>query len=112
MNSEESAPDRVLGERGATPVNRAISVQSRLSSVLAMTLMSAARVGIARLVLRQYHDATEPCTPERTKRIGQSRPGRDGAAELGEDRSAAAIAGARASPRRHSAGRFAARFAA
>ncbi len=45
MNSEESAPGQVLGERGTTAVNRAISVQSRLSSVLAMTLMSALGLG-------------------------------------------------------------------
>ncbi len=37
MNSEKSAPGQVFGERGATVVNRAISVQSRLSSILAVT---------------------------------------------------------------------------
>ncbi len=45
MNSEKSAPGQVFGERGATVVNRAISVQSRLSSILAVTLMSALGLG-------------------------------------------------------------------
>ena len=45
MNSEKSAPGQVFGERGTTAVNRAISVQSRLSSVLAVTLMSALGLG-------------------------------------------------------------------
>ena len=45
MTSEESAPNQVLGERATTAVNRAISVQSRLSSVLAVTLMSVLGLG-------------------------------------------------------------------
>ncbi len=45
MNSEKSAPGQVFGERGTTAVNRAISVQSRLSSILAVTLMSALGLG-------------------------------------------------------------------
>ncbi len=45
MNSEKSAPGQVFGERGVTAVNRAISVQSRLSSILAVTLMSALGLG-------------------------------------------------------------------
>ncbi|MGO9512383.1 MAG: type IV secretion system protein VirB10 [Steroidobacteraceae bacterium] len=45
MTSEESAPNQVLGERATTAVNRAISVQSRLSSILAVTLMSVLGLG-------------------------------------------------------------------
>ncbi len=60
MNSEESAPGQVFGERGTTAVNRAISVQSRLSSVLAVTLMSALGLGslvwyYASTITRQSH---------------------------------------------------------
>jgi len=42
---EESAPDEVVGERGVTAVHRSISLHSRLSSVLAMTLMSVLGLG-------------------------------------------------------------------
>ena len=45
MKSDRSAPDEVVGERGATLVNRAASVQSRLSSVLALSLMSFLGIG-------------------------------------------------------------------
>jgi type IV secretion system protein VirB10 len=45
MSVEESRPDEVVGERGATLVNRAVSVQSRLSSVLALSLMSVLGIG-------------------------------------------------------------------
>jgi type IV secretion system protein VirB10 len=45
MTSEESAPNEVLGERATTAVNRAISLQSRLSSVLAVALMSVLGLG-------------------------------------------------------------------
>jgi type IV secretion system protein VirB10 len=42
---EASAADAVLGERSATLVNRAASVQARLSNVLALILMSALGLG-------------------------------------------------------------------
>ena len=45
MSVEQSRPDEVVGERGATLVNRAASVQSRLSSVLALSLMSVLGIG-------------------------------------------------------------------
>ena len=45
MKSDRSPPDEVVGERGATLVNRASSVQSRLSSVLALSLMSFLGIG-------------------------------------------------------------------
>ncbi len=45
MSLEESAPDQVLGERGTTAVNRAMSVQSRLGNLLAIALMSALGLG-------------------------------------------------------------------
>jgi type IV secretion system protein VirB10 len=45
MSSDEAAPNQVQGERGTTLVNRAVSVQSRLSSILAVTLMSALGLG-------------------------------------------------------------------
>jgi type IV secretion system protein VirB10 len=45
MNGEKSPADEVVGERGATLVNRATSVQSRLSSVLALSLMSFLGIG-------------------------------------------------------------------
>jgi type IV secretion system protein VirB10 len=43
MNGE--LPDEVVGERGATLVNRAPSVQSRLSSILSLSLMSVLGIG-------------------------------------------------------------------
>ena len=45
MKNDPSPPDEVVGERGATLVNRAASVQSRLSSVLALSLMSVLGIG-------------------------------------------------------------------
>jgi type IV secretion system protein VirB10 len=45
VSPEESSPSQVPGERTTTLVNRAISVQSRLSSVLAVTLMCALGLG-------------------------------------------------------------------
>jgi type IV secretion system protein VirB10 len=45
MKGEELPPDEVVGERGATLVNRAASMQSRLSSVLALSLMSVLGIG-------------------------------------------------------------------
>jgi type IV secretion system protein VirB10 len=45
MNAEERTPHQVQGERGTTAVNRALSIQSRLSSVLAITLMSTLGLG-------------------------------------------------------------------
>jgi type IV secretion system protein VirB10 len=45
MRPPGSAADQVLGERGATIVNRAASVQSRLSSILAIALMSVLGLG-------------------------------------------------------------------
>jgi type IV secretion system protein VirB10 len=47
MSEPDSANDSVRGERDATPVNRAPSVQSRISSVLAIGLMSV--LGLAML---------------------------------------------------------------
>ncbi len=45
MTIEESAPNEVVGERGVTAVHRSVSLHSRLSSVLAMTLMSVLGLG-------------------------------------------------------------------
>jgi type IV secretion system protein VirB10 len=45
MKQSGSAADQVLGERGSTLVDRAASVQSRLSSILAITLMSVLGLG-------------------------------------------------------------------
>jgi type IV secretion system protein VirB10 len=45
MRATGSAADQVLGERGSTLVDRAASVQSRLSSILAITLMSVLGLG-------------------------------------------------------------------
>ncbi len=45
MKGEQSTPDEVAGERGATLVERAASVQSRMSSVLALSLMSVLGLG-------------------------------------------------------------------
>ncbi|HTV95781.1 MAG TPA: type IV secretion system protein VirB10 [Steroidobacteraceae bacterium] len=45
MSGEEAGPDRVIGERGTTLVDRAVSMQSRLSNVLAITLMSVLGLG-------------------------------------------------------------------
>jgi len=45
VNPVDSGPDHVLGERGTTAVNRSLSVQSRLSSILAITLMSVLGLG-------------------------------------------------------------------
>ena len=45
MKIEEPSQDPVAGERSSTLVNRAVSVQSRLSSVLALTLMSVLGLG-------------------------------------------------------------------
>ncbi len=45
MKIEDSAPNGVVGERGVTAVNRPTSLHSRLSSVLAMTLMSVLGLG-------------------------------------------------------------------
>ncbi len=42
---EERTSHQVQGERGTTAVNRALSIQSRLSSVLAITLMSTLGLG-------------------------------------------------------------------
>jgi type IV secretion system protein VirB10 len=45
MRPSGSAADQVLGERGSTLVDRAASLQSRLSSILAITLMSVLGLG-------------------------------------------------------------------
>jgi type IV secretion system protein VirB10 len=45
VNTKERIPHEVQGERGTTAVNRALSIQSRLSSVLAITLMSTLGLG-------------------------------------------------------------------
>jgi len=45
MTAEDSAPHEVAGERGVTAVHRSISLHSRLSSILAVTLMSALGLG-------------------------------------------------------------------
>lgn len=45
MSDSGSSTDRVAGERDATLVNRAVSVQSRLSNVLALSLMTLLGVG-------------------------------------------------------------------
>jgi type IV secretion system protein VirB10 len=45
MSAEERTPHHVQGERGTTAVNRALSIQSRLSSVLAIALMSTLGLG-------------------------------------------------------------------
>jgi type IV secretion system protein VirB10 len=42
----ESAPDSIAGDRGIPSINRARSVQSRLSSAFAIALMSALGVGL------------------------------------------------------------------
>ena len=92
MNSEESAPNQVLGERSYD------GRQSRYFRAIALEQHAGrhaherARIGVSHLVLREYDDAAKPCAAERTKRIGEPRPRRDGAAELGTDRSAAALA--------------------
>ncbi len=44
-DAEERTSHQVTGERGTTAVNRALSIQSRLSSVLAITLMSTLGLG-------------------------------------------------------------------
>ena len=46
MSEQDSAPSAVRGERDATLVNRARSVQSRISSVLAIGLMSVLGLGM------------------------------------------------------------------
>jgi type IV secretion system protein VirB10 len=45
MRPSGPAADQVLGERGSTLVDRAASVQSRLSNILAVTLMSVLGLG-------------------------------------------------------------------
>jgi type IV secretion system protein VirB10 len=45
MNRAQASSEEVPGERGATLVNRAASMQSRLSSVLALSLMSVLGIG-------------------------------------------------------------------
>jgi type IV secretion system protein VirB10 len=60
MSPEESGSTHVLGERSTTAVNRAFSVQARLSSVLAVTLMSVLGLGsltwyYANTLARQSH---------------------------------------------------------
>jgi type IV secretion system protein VirB10 len=45
MRTPGSVADQVLGERGSTLVDRAVSVQSRLSGILAITLMSVLGLG-------------------------------------------------------------------
>jgi type IV secretion system protein VirB10 len=46
MNEAHSGQDPVRGERDVTPVNREVSVQSRISSVLAIALMSVLGLGM------------------------------------------------------------------
>ncbi len=60
MSPNESDSTHVLGERSTTAVNRAFSVQARLSSVLAVTLMSVLGLGsltwyYANTLARQSH---------------------------------------------------------
>ncbi len=45
MSAEADGPDQVPGERGATLVNRSVSVQSRLSNILALSLMTILGLG-------------------------------------------------------------------
>ncbi|HEX4151887.1 MAG TPA: TrbI/VirB10 family protein, partial [Steroidobacteraceae bacterium] len=56
MSAERGEPDEVAGERGPTLVNRAASVQARLSSVLALSLMSV--LGIGSLTWYYTHNLT------------------------------------------------------
>jgi type IV secretion system protein VirB10 len=46
MSEQEQGPDAVRGERGITAVKRAASMQSRISSVLAVGLMSTLGLGL------------------------------------------------------------------
>ena len=46
MNDQESPPDRVHGERDSATVNIAPSIQSRISSILAIGLMSVLGLGM------------------------------------------------------------------
>ena len=50
----EAPDDRVVGERGIGSINKVRSLQSRVSNVLAVGLLSVLAVGVPRLVLRPY----------------------------------------------------------
>jgi hypothetical protein len=56
MSEERATQTEVAGERGTTLVNRGASVQSRLSSVLALSLMSV--LGIGSLTWYYAHSMT------------------------------------------------------
>ena len=45
MSAEAGGPDQVTGERGTTLVNRSVSVQSRISNILALSLMTVLGLG-------------------------------------------------------------------
>ena len=45
MNGADAGPEEVVGERATTLVNRAVSMQSRLSNVLAVSLMTVLGLG-------------------------------------------------------------------
>lgn len=45
MNDAEARPAEVVGERGTTLVHRAVSMQSRLSNILALSLMTVLGLG-------------------------------------------------------------------
>ena len=94
MSPEERPPDQVLGERGTTAVNRAMSVQSRLSSVLAIALMSALGLGSLTWYYAQHMDTAKRRTAERAKRLGPRAQGDAALPSLGQDRSAAAASAA------------------
>ncbi len=95
MNATDPGPEEVAGERATTLVNRSASVQSRLSNLLALSLMSV--LGIGSLTWYYAHNAARQ-TRIRShiqSTAANHAAGRHGVAEPRSHRSAPAAGDAR-----------------
>ena len=87
---ESPVADTVAGERSIASVNEARSLQSRVSNLLAMGLMSTLGLRVPRLVLRPHLCASGRGEARRAGGLAQPGGGRDGAAVLRAHRPAGA----------------------
>jgi len=92
VSEPEFGQNEVRGERDATTVSRASSMQSRVQQYIGDRPNGRSRLGNAHVVLRQGDYPSESGAAERTGSVDQSRSGRNALAEPGANRSAVAVA--------------------
>ncbi len=88
MSEQDPESMTVRGERDATAVHRAASVQSRISNVLAIGLMSVLGLGMLTWYYANAMTRQSRARAECTGLVDEPRPGRHAAAEPRQDRSA------------------------